>query len=238
MGKNLIQQARGKGGPRYRAPSFKYKGKIGYISPLDKNINGKVIDLIHCRGHSSPLAHIKYEDEKENIIPAPEGIKVGDNIENGNNVEIKIGNTLPLKNIPEGTLIYNIEGNPGDGGKFVRAGGVFARVITKIEDGVTILLPSKKEKKFRPDCRATIGTIAGSGRTEKPFLKAGTMYYAMKARNRLWPKTSGTSMNAVDQRFGVSAATHKGRPTQAPRNAPPGRKVGKIAPTRTGRKKR
>ena len=99
-------------------------------------------------------------------------------------------------------------------------------------------LPSSKTKDFNPDCRACIGIIAGSGRKEKPFLKAGTKHHAMKARNKLYPSVSGTSQNAVDHPFGGSSSSVKGRPTQAPRNAPPGRKVGKIAPTRTGRKKR
>ena len=91
---------------------------------------------------------------------------------------------------------------------------------------------------FLPDCRATIGVIAGSGRKEKPFLKAGTRHYAMKAKNKLYPQVSGTSMNSVDHPFGGSSSATKGRPTQSSRNAPPGRKVGKIAPKRTGRKKR
>jgi large subunit ribosomal protein L2 len=101
-----------------------------------------------------------------------------------------------------------------------------------------VQLPSSKTKRFLPDCRATIGIIAGSGRKEKPFLKAGTRHYAMKAKNKLYPSVSGTSMNSVDHPFGGSSSAHKGRPTQAARNAPPGRKVGKIAPKRTGRKKR
>jgi len=80
--------------------------------------------------------------------------------------------------------------------------------------------------------------IAGSGRTEKPLLKAGNKFHKMKAKNKMWPIVSGNSMNAVSHPFGSKKSNSKGRPTQSSRNAPPGRKVGKIAPRRTGRKNR
>jgi len=156
----------------------------------------------------------------------------------GKDVELKIGNILPLKSIPEGTSIYNIESQPGDGGKFVRASGAFAKIITKMENGIVVELPSSKRKTFTPECRAMVGIVAGAGRTEKPFLKAGTRFYAMKSKNKFWPQVSGTSMNSVNHPFGGSSSHAKGIPTQASRNAPPGRKVGKIAPKRTGRHKR
>jgi large subunit ribosomal protein L2 len=163
---------------------------------------------------------------------------MGDKIEMGKEVEIQAGNILPLKYIPEGTLIYNIESNPGDGGKFVRASGAFAKIITKMENGVVVELPSSKRRTFLPRCKAIIGIVAGSGRTEKPFLKAGNKFYAMKAKNKYWPVVSGTSMNSVSHPFGGSSSHAKGIPTQSSRNSPPGRKVGKIAPKRTGRRKR
>ena len=238
MGKNLIQQARGKGGPRYRAPSFRYKGKANYGKYEKTTISGKILDFIHCQGHSAPLAQIEYANGEKILLQAPEGMRIGDVVEMGDNIESKNGNTMPLKSIPEGAAIYNIESVPGDGGKFVRTTGGFARIVTKMENKIVVQLPSSKTKEFLPDCRATIGIIAGSGRKEKPFLKAGTRFYAMKAKNKLWPQTSGTSMNAVDHPFGGKSSAHKGRPTQSARNSPPGRKVGKIAPRRTGRTKR
>ncbi len=237
MGKNLIQQARGKGTPRYRVPSFKYKGKVSLPKQSKSAINGKITDLIHCRGHSAPLAKINYEDGQEILILAPEGVRVGEEVAAGG-IDAKKGNILALKDIPSGTTIYNIESQPGDGGKFVRASGGFAKVDSKLKNTVTIVLPSNKKKSFNENCRACVGIIAGAGKLEKPFLKAGRKYYAKKVRNKLWPSISGTSQNAVDHPFGGSSSGIKGRPTQASRNAPPGRKVGKIAPRRTGRKKR
>ena len=237
MGKSLIQQKRGKGSPRYRAPSFNYQGKAGFTSEEQGAIfDANITDILHCPGHSAPLMELKYSNGEVGLLQAPEGIRVGDKIQFGNEIEVKSGNVLPLKNIPEGTSIYNIESSPGDGGKFVRSSGTFARIITKMDDGIVIELPSSKRKTFLPECRAIIGIVAGSGRIEKPFLKAGTKFYKMKARNKMWPIVSGTSMNSVSHPFGGRSSHAKGIPTQSARNSPPGRKVGKIAPKRTGRK--
>ena len=122
MGKNLIQQARGKGGPRYRAPSFRYKGKANYGKYEKTTISGKILDFIHCQGHSAPLAQIEYANGEKILLQAPEGMRIGDVVEMGDNIESKNGNTMPLKSIPEGAAIYNIESVPGDGGKFVKFG--------------------------------------------------------------------------------------------------------------------
>lgn len=238
MGKNLIQQARGKGGPTYRAPSFRYEGRASHRAYDEDIVKGQIIDIIHCQGHSAPLAQIRYDDGETCLLLAAEGIKVGDVVESGKGAQAEIGNTTTLGNLPEGTIVYNLESQPGDGGKFVRASGTFARVVAKVKDKVIVQLPSKKEREFNPDCRACIGVIAGGGRTEKPFMKAGNKYYKMAAKNKLWPSVSGTSMNAVDHPFGGKHSTKKGRPTTAPKYAPPGRKVGMIRPRKSGRAKK
>ena len=239
MGKNLIQQKRGKGSPRYRAPSFRYAGKSTYIKYDGSGVvEAKVKDIIHSQGHSAPLMELEYNNGVNGLLQAPEGIRVGEIIQMGEDVKLKLGSILLLKNIPEGTPIYNIEAHPGDGGRFVRSSGASAKIITKSDDGVVVLLPSNKRRVFQLECRATVGTVAGSGRTEKPFLKAGKRLFAMKAKNKLWPNVSGTSMNSVNHPFGGKSSHAKGIPTQSSRNAPPGRKVGKIAPKRTGRVKR
>ena len=237
MGKNLIQQARGKGGPTYRAPSFRYVGKVSHCLALDKTLTGTIIDVVHCAGHSGPLAEIVYDNGEKVYEMAPEGIIVGDKITTGPQAEAEIGNTTQLKNLPEGTPICNIESRPGDGGKFVRASGTFARVVTRTSKEIIIELPSKKQRKFLPECRATVGIVAGGGRTEKPFLRAGTKHFYMKARNKLWPKMSGSAQNAVDHPFGCSRSSRKSKARPVGRNTPPGRKVGLLWPKRTGRKK-
>ena len=238
MGKNIISQARGKGGPTYRAPSFRYKGKAKHSSFSKETVQGKIIDFIHCAGHSAPLAQIQFTNGEKNLMIAPEGLKVGDMISSGADAGIKDGNTLPLSQIPEGTLVFNIESVPGDGGKFVRSSGTFAKVVTKFGKDVVVQLPSKKRKQFHAECRASIGVIASGGRQEKPLLRAGNAYYKMKAKNKLWPKVRGAAMNAVDHPFGNKRTSRKSKARPISRHAPPGRKVGTVASKRTGRKKR
>ncbi|MBS3135330.1 50S ribosomal protein L2 [Candidatus Woesearchaeota archaeon] len=235
MGKNLIQQKRGKGSPTYRSPGFRFYGRAEH--PTGNAETGIVKDIIHSAAHSGPLMFVEYND-KQNLTLAPEGIRVGENVFLGVKDKITPGSVLELKDIPEGTSIFNIESKAGDGGRFVRSSGSLAKIVAKTGEMATVKLPSKKEKNFSLNCRATIGQVAGSGRIEKPFLKAGTKFHRMKARNKYWPSVSGTSMNAVNHPFGGRSSHAKGRPTQAPRSAPPGRKVGKIAPKRTGRKNR
>ena len=102
-------------------------------------------------------------------------------------------------------------------------------------DKTVILLPSKKKKIISSKCRAMIGVVAGSGRLEKPFKKAGAKYYKMRAFGKVYPRTSGVSMNAVDHPFG--GKTKPGKHITVSRHMPPGKKVGSISPKRTGKRK-
>lgn len=241
MGKRLITQRRGRGTTTYRAPSHRYKFDVIHrkYDDLEKTnyIRGKIIDIIKCPGHFSPIAEILYENNEHGVIFAPENIKVSDIIYSGINSPIDIGNTLPLKKIPEGTFVYNIESQPGDGGSFCRTSGTSAKIISHTEGLTLVELPSKKTKYFDSNCRATIGVISGAGRLDKPFVKAGFRYHAMKARGKLYPRTSGVAMNAVDHPFGSGRGRHIGKSKVAPRNAPPGRNVGLIRSRRTGKRK-
>ena len=234
MGKRITSQKRGKGSPAYKVPSFNFAGKV--IFPRGET-TAFVEDIIHCRGHTAPLAAVVYEESIPGLLIASEGVSVGDTLQIGMQADLKVGNTLSLSNIPEGTAVFNIEARPGDGGKFVRASGATAKVVSRSKDGVIVSFPSKKTKKFHPNCRATLGVAAGGGRPDKPFGKAGKKFYAMKAKNKYWPKVSGASMNAVDHPLGGSRSSRKGRPTMVPKNAPPGRVVGSLRARRTGRKK-
>lgn len=236
MGKRIISQRRGSGSPIYRALSHRFKGDAKHPPLQSGKLTGVVIDIISCPSHTGPLAYVDYKERKGYMI-APEQIAVGDKVEVGGD-EIAVGNTLELKKIPEGTQVYNLEAVPGDGGKFVRSSGTFARVVGVQEDKVIVILPSKQQKLFDNKCRATIGTVAGGGREEKPFLKAGKMFHKMRARRHLWPIVSGNAMNAVDHPFGNKRSLRKSKARVAPKNAPPGRNVGMIHARRTGRKKK
>ncbi len=234
MGKRLIQQRRGRGTSTYRANGHHVKGEFSRPSLPTM---GTVVDVIHCPAHTVPVMEVSYATGEQLLSPAPQGIKVGDAIAVSVVGEVRLGSIMSLRDIPEGTAIHNIELKPGDGGKLVRSSGVAARIISKTETGVRVKLPSRKEKMFPFECRASIGILGGGGRPEKPFLKAGARWHKMKARNKHYPRVCGISMNAVDHPFGGKCSHIKGRPTLSPRNAPPGRKVGKIAPRRTGRRK-
>lgn len=235
MGKNLVQQARGKGGPRYTAPSFRYLGEARIKHGVK---NALVLDIKNSQGHSTPLLYVKYDDGTTGYMLAPEGVFVGQTLYFGEGAPLETGNGLYLKDIPEGSTIFNIEGVPGDGGKFCRTTGSFAKLIAKTDKHVQVMLPSKKIKEFHLQCRAMLGIPAGAGRKEKPFLKAGKMHYHMKARNKKYPVMSGSAQNAVDHPFGNKRSSRKSKARPAPQNAPPGRKVGYIRPRRTGRKKK
>lgn len=234
MGKRIIQQARGHGSLTYRARKKAFKYSVSY-PPLDAEGTGKVLELINSSGYSAPLAKILFQGKVFYNIAA-NGIVEGQEIKIGRNVPPEPGNIAFLGDLPLGTEVFNIETFPGSGGKLVRSSGCCAK-ITKKEKEVTLLMPSKKEKKFLPDVRATVGIVAGSGRVEKPFLKAGKKYHKMKARGgKIWPRTSAVKMNAVDHPFG-SGRGKRIKSKIAKRHAPPGAKVGHIRPRRTGRKK-
>ena len=237
MGKSLIQQARGKGGPSYLAPSFRYKTSAKHL-PLTKSVTGTITDFVKCPGHSAPLAEVSYDDGSLALMIAPEGVRVGDRIESSQNANPSVaGNTVPLSSIPEGSAIYNIESMPGDGGKFCRVGGASAHLVSKSGQHAIVILPSRKERRFLLSCRATVGAIAGGNRTEKPFLRAGAKHHAKRARNKRYPMVSGAAQNAVDHPFGNKRTSRKAKQRPVPRFAPAGRKVGKLHPRRTGRKK-
>ncbi|MCW1296287.1 MAG: 50S ribosomal protein L2 [Candidatus Parvarchaeota archaeon] len=239
MTHRIKQRRRGKGTNVFRTHGFRYLGDACFRIFDEKErtdvVRGKVVDILHDPGRTAPLMKIKYEDKKEVLLPAPNGIKTGDVVESGINASIKVGNVLPLLKIPEGTQVSNIELRPGDGGKIVRASGGYATVITREADKVIVQLPSKELKAFNPNCRAMIGAIAGAGRTEKPFIKAGKKWYEMKSRGKYWPVVRGVAMSAYAHPYGGKGSRTKKNKTVS-RRKPPGAKVGSIAAKRTGKK--
>lgn len=233
MGKRVISQVRGKGTPTYRAPSHKFKAELKHLK-VKQDVKAKVVDIEHDTARNAPIALVEYPEGKDYIL-ATEGMGIGDELEVGAKAAAKPGNTTHLKNIPEGSVVCNIESQPGDGGKFVRSSGTFALVIAHERKRSLVQMPSGQMKWFNPNCKATIGVVAGGGRTEKPFVKAGNKFYKLKSKAGKWPKVRGVAMNAIDHPFG-GKRQHVGKPKTIGRNAPPGRKVGSIAARRTGGK--
>ncbi len=230
MGKRIISQARGHGSLTYRVRRKAYLHKIKY--PMNDG-EAEVLDLIHSAGHTAPLIKLKVANEIF-YNAAFNGCFVGQKV-TINPSQGKEGDIILLKNASMGSNVYNIENNPGDGGKMIRSAGSKATVFKKYDHNkISVLMPNKKEVILSGDCRVTLGSIAGSGRVLKPFMTAGAKFYKMKARNKLWPRTSAVKMNAVDHPFG-SGRGKRIKSKIAKRNAPPGRRVGHIRPRRTGR---
>ena len=232
MGKRIIQQRRGRGGHTYKVREKASTVRPGYPSKLSGEYT--VVKLISSVGHSVPIA--KLMNAKGEIFHnfACNLLYVGQKINIGGTSN---GDISKLGDLKHGTKIFNIENHAKDGGKFVRTGGNSAEVITKEGGLVKVAMPSKREKKFDPECRVTIGVAAGEGKMDKPILKAGKKFYIMKSKSKLWPRTSAVKMNAIDHPFG-SGRGKRIKSKIAKRNAAPGKKVGLIRPRRTGRKKR
>jgi len=225
MGKNLPQQRRGRGtSPTYRSPSHRHPG-----IPAHPKLTGEgiVTSIEHAPGRTAPIARVKY-GRLEVLMIAPDGLQVGQVVTVGG-YNIDRGNTLPLGSIPEGTLVYNVESHPGDGGKFVRAAGTTAIVVSQAGK-VVLQLPSGQFATFDPKCRATIGVVAGAGRPERPFAKAGKKYLAYRSFSKPPVWVRGVAMNPVDHPHGGGAHQHVGRPSTVSWHASPGRKVGRLGP--------
>lgn len=232
MAKRLRTQRRGRGGSQYRSPSHRHVEDIRL--PAVTKDSGVVKDLIHAPGRTSPLAVVEYESGTTYQL-APEGIMVGQSVEIGAS-KPNPGNIMELGNIAEGTPIHNIEGHPGDGGKFVKVAGVSATVVSR-GSVVVVQMPSGALKEFNPNCRAAVGVIAGNGRADKPFAKSGKKYHALHSRSKAHFHVSGIAMNAVDHPHGGGSHPHIGGPSTIGRNAWPGQKVGRLSPKRKTVKK-
>lgn len=220
MGKRIISQRRGKGSSTYRAKPTN-NPRISYNTEL-----GRVIDIIRMPTKRTPIAVIRYSNMK-GYVPAPEGLNVGDTTDKF---------IMPLQKIPVGEKVFGIEASPNTGPKFCLSPGSSAIVLSKDGDRVKVKMPSKAEKIFSSNCMAVMGTPAGEGRSERPFMLAGRRYKFMKSISKLYPRSSANKMNAVDHKFGGGGSGTKRPPVS--RNAPPGAKVGSIAARRTGRRKR
>ncbi|MBV18597.1 MAG: 50S ribosomal protein L2 [Euryarchaeota archaeon] len=232
MGKRIRAQRKGSS-PRYKVSSHRFPGKNAM--PRENDVVGEVIDLIHSPVHTAPLAKIKLPDGETTMVVATEGVAVGSTIAVGVNVSLKPGNITTLANIPEGTAVNNVELRPGDGGKIARSGGNSAIVEGAVGDKIRVRLPSGSLKMLPSTCRATIGVLAGHGRSEMPLRTAGAAYYKAKARGKLYPHVSGVAMNPVDHPHGGGNHQAVHGPNSVARGTPPGAKVGLIAPRRTGR---
>lgn len=232
MGKNLPTQRRGRGtSPTYRSPSHRHLGTVAL--PHGKG-EGTVIEIRHAPGRSAPVARVAM-GKAEFLMIAADGMQVGGRVAVGV-PPVERGAILPLGELPEGTPVFNVELVPGDGGRLVRAAGTSAVVVSQGPRTV-LRLPSGHFKELDAKCRAIVGIVAGAGRREKPFLKAGKHVLAYRSKAKRAITVSGVAKNPVDHPHGGGAHQHVGRPSTVSPHAPPGRKVGRLSPKRKRRKK-
>jgi len=234
MGKRMIIQKRGAGGSRWLSPGHRHLADVRHPSRVG---DATVVDLVHAPGRTTPLAQIRFQDGFKQYVLPNEGLRVGATISYLQAQSIVPGNTTVVSQIPEGTPVFNIEGSPGDGGKFIRAAGTYGTVIGHDPKGTIIQLRSGQLKTFHGQCRATIGNVAGGGRGEKPWMKAGKKFYGWRSNANRWPLVRGVAMNPVAHPHGGGSHNYTGKPNSMARGTSPRRNVGKIAPKRTGRKK-
>lgn len=161
------------------------------------NIPAKVIDLEYDPNRTAYIALLEYEDGEKRYILAPRDIKTGDTVVNAEEAEIKSGNRMRLKNIPGGTMVYNVEIEPGRGGKLVRSAGAGAKILAHEGKYTHLKMPSKEVRKILQECFASVGIVSNPEHTFQKIGKAG--------RKRLmgWrPHVRGSAMNPVDHPHG------------------------------------
>lgn len=182
---------------RHHGGGHKRKYRIIDFKRTKDGIVGNVASIEYDPNRTSNIALIHYVDGAKAYIIAPEGLKVGDQIESGPKADIKIGNALPLVNIPVGTIIHNIELKPGKGGQLVRAAGTEAQLLGKEENYVSVRLGSGEVRRILNTCRATIGAV---GNGDHELIKIGKAGRSRWLGNR--PTVRGSVMNPNDHPHG------------------------------------
>ncbi|WP_317366616.1 50S ribosomal protein L2 [uncultured Tyzzerella sp.] len=182
---------------RHHGGGHKKKYRIIDFKRNKDGINAKVVAIEYDPNRTSNIALISYADGVKSYIIAPNGLKVGDILSNGPDAEIRIGNALPMRNIPVGSEIHNIEMKPGAGGQLVRAAGNVAQLMAKEGKYATVRLPSGEMRLLPIDCRATIGQVGNIDHELINIGKAGK-----KRHMGIRPTVRGSVMNPNDHPHG------------------------------------
>jgi large subunit ribosomal protein L2 len=202
---------------RHRGGGHKRHYRIIDFRRDKHNIPGRVVAIEYDPNRSARIALIHYRDGEKRYILAPVGLKVGDTVMSGDQAEVRVGNALPLRRIPLGTQIHNIELNIGHGGQLVRSAGAAAQLLAREGDYAQIRLPSGEVRMVHLNCMATIGQV---GNLEHANIRIG------KAGRSRWlgrrPEVRGAAMNPRDH-------PHGGGEGRAPRGGQPQTKWGKPA---------
>jgi large subunit ribosomal protein L2 len=195
---------------QYRIIDFK-RTKDGVIA--------KVAAIEYDPNRTCRIALLHYADGEKAYILAPKGLRVGDHVQSGQGSDVKPGNAMPMRYLPVGTVIHNVELRPGGGGKMARSAGMAVQLVAKDGQFATVRLPSTEMRRVLIDCRATVGEVGNSEHELVTIGKAG--------RNRwkgIRPQTRGVAMNPVDHPLGGGEGrTSGGRPPVSPWGKPEGR---------------
>jgi len=208
--------------------------KYPYFDLAEDHI-GTVVDLVHESGRDTPLARVRFENGSVSMIPAVLGTTIGSTIKFGLNADLKQGNVISIQNIPDGTVVCNVEKHFGDGGAIAKSAGGSATVFSHGTDGVILKLPSGAFTTLNPKNRAMIGVLAGGGAGDRPFLNAGNKWRRYRSKGHKYPIVRGVAQAAYVHPHGGGRHQHMGGGGTVARDAPPGAKVGSIAARKTGR---
>ena len=207
--KNSGRNNQGKITVRHRGGGHKIKYRIIDFKRNKDGIPAKVTAIEYDPNRSANIALIVYADGAKSYILAPNGLKVGDKLMNGPEAEVKLGNTLPMANIPVGSQVHNIEMKPGKGGQLVRAAGNVAQLMAKEGKFATLRLPSGEMRQLPIECRATMGQVGNADHELVTIGKAGR-----KRHMGIRPTVRGSVMNPNDHPHGGGEGrTSIGRPS-------------------------
>jgi large subunit ribosomal protein L2 len=179
-------------------------------------VPARVAAIEYDPNRSAYIALLHYADGEKRYILAPQRLRVGATVQSGPGADVRVGNCLPLQNMPAGTVVHNVELIPGRGGQMARAAGAGVQLLAKEGDYVTLRLPSGEMRMVRGECRATVGTIGNPDHQNVNVGKAGR-----KRHMGVRPQTRGTAMNPVDHPHGGGeGSTTPGRHPVTPWGVP------------------
>ncbi len=212
---------------RHKGGGHKQQYRLVDFRRTKDGVPAKVATIEYDPNRNCRIALLHYLDGEKRYILAPKGVKVGDRLQSGQGAEIRAGNALPMRYIPVGTVVHNVELKPGGGAKMGRSAGTSVQLVAKEGDFATIRLPSTEMRRVPIDCRATVGEV---GNAEFELIKIG------KAGRNRWkgvrPQTRGVAMNPVDHPHGGGEGkTSGGRHPVSPWGQPEGRTRDKTKPS-------
>ena len=214
---------------RHRGGGHKRRYRLIDFKRVKDGVPAKVHSIEYDPNRSARIALLHYTDGEKRYILAPVRLRVGQMVESGQAVDIRPGNAMPLRSMPTGTTVHNIELRPGQGGKIGRSAGIAVQLVAKDGDYATLRMPSTEMRRVLIDCRATVGEV---GNSQHELIKIG------KAGRNRWkgkkPQTRGVAMNPVDHPLGGGEGrTSGGRPAVSPWGQPEGRTRDKNKPSQS-----